>query len=337
MAPRPPIQVKVVPQEEFDESRRNWNIAFFDSNGDPIENMDGVPVPGPAGEDGAQGPPGADGDPGSPGADGDPGPPGEDGSSLNFLGLGWDDERAYAVDDVISYFGMVLRCTQAHTNQDPTSVTGDDYWQLITQGFGYRGAWNVAVGYNKGDVVRHEGSLYLQVSAGPGGKILGEPNPADAVAGGNLQGWHLIVEKGDTGDQGEAGLDATRGSRGVLELNNPALAANASASVDFNTSFAAWQLYKVTALGKKVRARLYASSAQRAADLGRVVGVDPTGDHGLFLEVILEANASLTLTPMIDAFNDDETNEMYWTITNLGATTGETGLQVTYRGTEDSA
>lgn len=98
----------------------------------------------------------------------------------------------------------------------------------------------------------------------------------------------------------------------------------------------AWQLYKVVAGAKKVRARLYASTAQRTADLARAVGTDPTGDHGLLLEVIVEAGATLRLTPMVDAFSDDGDNKMLWTLTNMG-TTGDTSLTVTYRGTELAA
>jgi hypothetical protein len=57
----------------------------------------------------------------------------------------------------------------------------------------------------------------------------------------------------------------------------------------------------------------------------------------LLLEVVLEAGATLRLTPMVDAFSDDGDNKMLWTMTNLDATTGDTGLTVTYRGTELAA
>lgn len=36
MAPRPPIQAKIVEQAEFDEGRRNWNMALFNEDSTPF-------------------------------------------------------------------------------------------------------------------------------------------------------------------------------------------------------------------------------------------------------------------------------------------------------------
>ena len=66
MAPRPPIQAKIVPAEEFEEGRRSWRLSLFNEDGTPFE----------AGVDGVQGPPGEDGDVGPQGPEGDPGPTG---------------------------------------------------------------------------------------------------------------------------------------------------------------------------------------------------------------------------------------------------------------------
>lgn len=230
MAPRPPIQVKVVPQAEFDESRRNWNLAFFDANGDPIENMDGIPVPGPAGEDGA--------------------PQG----LANSLGVEFVPRP-------------VIMFENADITEDADPETG----------------WT-----------------YINVRA----------------------------------------LGRRRTNSNIVYSS--ALAADADDELELETTnWAAWMLYKVLAGAKPLRARLYASSAHRTADLARPIGTDPTGDHGLFLEVVLDAAEELTLSPSVHAFSDEEITlvqqwdtKMYWTLTNLG-TTGDTSLTVVYRGVED--
>jgi hypothetical protein len=61
----------------------------------------------------------------------------------------------------------------------------------------------------------------------------------------------------------------------------------------------------------------------------------------MFLEVVLDANEELILSPVVHAFDDEEIaleqmwgTTMFWTLTNLGAT-GDTEITVIYRGTED--
>ena len=227
MAPRPPIQVKVVPQEEFDPTRRNWALAFFDPNGDPIENMDGIPVPGPAGDDGADGMP-----------------------------------------------------------------------HILVDADGTEFAALEKVKFNQGWVTNDVGDGVSEIDI-------------DASLGRRRNNFNNVIAAG--------------------------LVANAHAQVDLDTlTFAAWRIYKITAGARAVRARLYATDAHREADLARPVGEDPTGDHGMFLEVVLAAGEDLILSPLVDAFNDDSPGgtEMYWTLTNLGAT-GDTDVTLVYRGTED--
>jgi hypothetical protein len=55
---RPPIQAKVIEDEEFDTERRHWRMTLFHEDGTPFT---GDGVQGPEGPEGPEGPAGADG------------------------------------------------------------------------------------------------------------------------------------------------------------------------------------------------------------------------------------------------------------------------------------
>jgi hypothetical protein len=67
------------------------------------------------------------------------------------------------------------------------------------------------------------------------------------------------------------------------------------------------------------RVRIYASAAQRTADLSRRIGVTPIGDHGLLFELVTTLeDLSYTLSPKVDLATDDiSSNGYYMAVTNL--------------------
>lgn len=76
------------------------------------------------------------------------------------------------------------------------------------------------------------------------------------------------------------------------------------------------------AANRACRVRIYGTAAQRDADLARAVGTDPTGNHGLMLEVVLTAALlSLDLSPHATVANMDvaTSGNVYYTIQNQGA------------------
>lgn len=76
-----------------------------------------------------------------------------------------------------------------------------------------------------------------------------------------------------------------------------------------------YQLLQITT-DHECRIRLYTSSAKRDADSGRLVGVDPTGNHGLIFEFISSvALLSADLTPPVVGFGDSA--NIAYNITNL--------------------
>lgn len=66
------------------------------------------------------------------------------------------------------------------------------------------------------------------------------------------------------------------------------------------------------------RVRVYATEAQRDADLLRSIGVEPVGNHGRLFELVTSlTNLSYTLTPVVDLSSDDDTGVFWVTVTNL--------------------
>lgn len=73
------------------------------------------------------------------------------------------------------------------------------------------------------------------------------------------------------------------------------------------------------AADRACRVRLYTTAAKRDADAARAIGTDPTGDHGLILEVVLTATLlALDLAPQPLASNMDAppADSIYYNIEN---------------------
>lgn len=90
------------------------------------------------------------------------------------------------------------------------------------------------------------------------------------------------------------------------------------------------------------RFRLYMSSADRAADAARPIGTDPTGDHGLIMEIVTTAGElSFRLSPQVSfsAFANPTYpygNTFYVAIQNLSGGTTTINCILTYVQTERS-
>jgi hypothetical protein len=79
--------------------------------------------------------------------------------------------------------------------------------------------------------------------------------------------------------------------------------------------------------------RFYSTSAHQSADASRSQTVDPTGEHGVLLEVITEAsNLTLDLNPAALVFSLDagQPNDICITVKNLDENTGTVVVTTTY-------
>lgn len=94
----------------------------------------------------------------------------------------------------------------------------------------------------------------------------------------------------------------------------------ASSVIKLQTSRAAW-------------VRFYSTQAHQTADAARAQTVDPTGEHGVLLEVITESsNLTLDLNPAALVFSLDAgvPNDAYATVKNLDSNTGTVVVTATY-------
>jgi hypothetical protein len=115
-------------------------------------------------------------------------------------------------------------------------------------------------------------------------------------------------------------------SRGTVTLASGAIAAGS-----YETGYFA--LGKFSAIGKVVsnfwcRIRLYATAADRDADLGRVIGGSPASSIGTIIELVLDSDAKLTTVlrqlAAIANMDGSPTTAIYYTVNNL------TGSSQTY-------
>lgn len=128
---------------------------------------------------------------------------------------------------------------------------------------------------------------------------------------------------------------ALRGwSRQTVQIVTASLAQDAGA-VGVVDLAPGWRLYKVE-LDRPARIRLYASVAQRTADLSRPIGTDPDleSDHGLFFEFAsADTLLSAQLSPQVLGYCPTGT-QVPWAITNLDTDTGTVTATLTYVRTE---
>jgi len=111
-------------------------------------------------------------------------------------GLDWKDAwgsgESYSVDDAVGHQGKAYICTSVHSNHEPPNET---YWDLLAStGLTWQGAWNTdsATVYEPGDVVEHEGNLYICID---------DPSSADEEPGTSAAAtiWEMLTSKGDIG------------------------------------------------------------------------------------------------------------------------------------------
>jgi hypothetical protein len=74
----------------------------------------------------------------------------------------WQAGTRYGVNDVVRYNGIVYKCTQEHTSDNPTLGLEADQskWTILYEGIEYRGAWQTATRYRSNDLVKLGGTVY---------------------------------------------------------------------------------------------------------------------------------------------------------------------------------
>lgn len=102
-------------------------------------------------------------------------------------------------------------------------------------------------------------------------------------------------------------------SQVVLSTGSLASGATATGAVSIAPEY---RLLHITTTSP-CRTRLYTSAAQRTADDARIIGTDPAGDHGVMLEYVSTLGLlSAALSPTVDGYTSDETDQIPWSVTN---------------------
>ena len=61
---------------------------------------------------------------------------------------------------------------------------------------------------------------------------------------------------------------------------------------------------------------------------------DPTGDHGVMLDVVMTGAGTLTLSPLVDGFTDDASDDVPYRVTNTSGSTSSVDVDLDYLRTE---
>lgn len=184
------------------------------------------------------------------------------------------------------------------------------------------------------------------VTANP---ILAEGEPAKETDTGKIKfgdgvtAWndlpYLVADSagggtgGGTGGGGTGGGGVTPRTTGGVTTASLADKANETGTVSLATG------YRLAEIETSVpcRVRLYATVAQRDADLLRASGDDPVEDHGLIFEFL--SNTSLlgaVLSPMVDGYSleDPPSPDIPYTITNLSGSAAPVTVSLVWQRTE---
>lgn len=131
-------------------------------------------------------------------------------------------------------------------------------------------------------------------------------------------GTSLIGPQGPQGIQGEQGLTGASTTAQTVTKTTASLAHNAyeTGTVVLSKSYAISKIQT----DRACRVRMYADSTTRDADISRAAGTAPTGDHGLFLDVVSTAD-HLTWWVTPAAIGRCATSAVPITITNLSGST----------------
>jgi hypothetical protein len=72
----------------------------------------------------------------------------------------WDTTEEYEIGQIVSYGGKVYIAVQSvNLNQNPVTATA--YWSVFVDGIQYEGTYSGSTAYQKGDVVKYGGAVYI--------------------------------------------------------------------------------------------------------------------------------------------------------------------------------
>lgn len=205
--------------------------------------------------------------------------------------------------------------------QGPAGKDGRDGTMLS-----FAGAYSGLVTYDAQMVVTSGGSSYLS---------LYDDNLGNPVT--DTTWWQLLAAagaKGDTGLQGETGAAGSPlPGRQTVQVVTASLVVGA-AQTGVVALAKGFRVLKV-ATDKPAWVRLYTSPTKRDGDAARLVNVDPTGDHGVILEVITKAGqlSYELVSPTPSGFSGENppSANIAYRISNVDSSAGPVTVTFTYQ------
>lgn len=170
---------------------------------------------------------------------------------------------------------------------------------------------------HRNDADQHSGDAIKVTTTFPGDSEPSDKTLTEGIAA-------VIAATGDGLSNPRTTATYTTGSLALNESDD-------AGSITLAKTFTALRIQTTRA----ARVRLYATAAQRTADLARAISSDPTGDHGLLLEFVTGTDLDWAITPPAIGMSLETSpgSSIPIAITNLD-TTGTVGVTLTYLGAE---
>jgi len=176
--------------------------------------------------------------------------------------------------------------------------------------------------YDVNDIVTVDGSTYCCILAHD------TSNPTITKPG-EGSAWQTYLElwaaKGEQGEPGSVTFEA----RTTVAATTASLADGAIEDTTVKME-AGYRLLKVET-DVVARVRVYDSTAHRTSDAARAVGVDPTGVHGVILDLVTTvSDLSWWLSPVVDGYTADAGDTVPIAVTNISGSTDTVTVTFTW-------
>jgi hypothetical protein len=122
---------------------------------------------------------------------------------LNWIGV-YDGSTAYSPDDVVSYISRIWRCKLATESGNAPGHPVNAYWELLTPGVQWRGAYVPVTAYHINDMVSYGGGSWISKA---NNHINNQPDISPDE-------WEQAARKGEQGDNGADGDPGADGAAG---------------------------------------------------------------------------------------------------------------------------
>jgi hypothetical protein len=220
----------------------------------------------------------------------------------------WDSSVAYVPNDGVEEDGSSYIAVSGGTDQLPSS--SPDYWNLMAQS-GYDGI--------DGDSPTITVGTVTTGAPGTDVEITNTGTSVEAV-------FDFIIPRGDTG---------AVVARSTANVTTPSIADsdNWTGTIELAVGY---RLLRVET-DVPARVRLYGRADKQASDVGRALGVDPVGNHGLAFEFVTTSSVlDAYCTPPAEgaSFEDTLSADIPITVTNRSGSAGTITVTLTFAITE---